>query len=377
MDREFQIFVKPAGSACNLRCSYCYYNSKEYLYSAGGYFIMSDEILEEYIKQHIEATTDKLIMFSWHGGEPTMAGIGFFKKAVDIQKKYLPAGKKIINGIQTNGTLLDDDFCRFMASECFIAGISIDGPAELHNIHRMDTGKKGTFERVLKGYKHLRMHGVTTEILCVVGSHNADDPLKVYDFFKLLEAEYITFLPLVNRKEDSSTGVTSDSVTALAFGNFLISVFDEWVEKDIGQVKIQLFEEVARTAFNQEHTLCIFKTTCGGVPVVEYNGDFYSCDHFVNSKHYLGNISELSLSELLDSTRQKAFGEAKLLTLPRYCRECEVRNMCNGGCPKNRFINTPDGESGLNYLCEGYKRFFTHCRPFVEAIRITRLTSNQ
>ena len=377
MAREFQIFVKPAGSVCNLRCSYCYYNCKEDLYPGKGSFIMSDEILEAYIKQHIDATTDKLIMFSWHGGEPTIAGLDFFKRAVDIQHKYLPEGKKILNGIQTNGTLLDDEYCRFMASEGFIAGISIDGPTELHNIHRMDAGGKGTFEKIINGYELLRKHNITTEILCVVGSHNEDYPLKVYDFFKSLGAEYITFLPLVNRKEDLSTGATPDSVTAIAFGNFLISVFDEWVEKDIGKVKIQLFEEVARTAFNQEHTLCIFKTTCGGVPVVEYNGDFYSCDHFVNREHYLGNISDISLSELLDSPRQKAFGEAKLLTLPRYCRECEVRNMCNGECPKNRFINTPDGESGLNYLCEGYKKFFTHCRLFVEAIRITWLTSNQ
>ncbi len=375
MEREFQIFVKPVGSACNLRCSYCYYNSKEDLYSPGESLIMSDEVLEEYIKQHIEATTDKLIMFSWHGGEPTIAGIEFFKKAVDLQQKYLPSGKKIINGIQTNGTLLDDEFCRFMSSEGFIAGISIDGPSELHNIHRLDAGKKGTFERVMKGYEHLRMHGVTTEILCVVGSHNADHPLEVYNFFKSLEAEYITFLPLVNRKEDSLTGVTPDSVPALSFGNFLISIFDEWMEKDIGQVKIQLFDEVAKTAFNQEHTLCILKKTCGGVPVVEHNGDFYSCDHFVSSEHCLGNIRDISLAELLDSPRQKAFGEAKLLALPRFCLECEVRDMCNGECPKNRFIHTPDGEPGLNYLCEGYKKFFTHCRPFVEALRLTWLTS--
>lgn len=331
---------------------------------------MSDEVLEEYIKQHIEATTDKLIMFSWHGGEPTMAGIEFFKKAVDLQQKYLPSGKKIINGIQTNGTLLNDEFCRFMSSEGFITGISIDGPSELHNIHRLDSGKKGTFERVLKGYEHLRKHDVTTEILCVVGSHNADHPLKVYEFFKSLEAEYITFLPLVNRKEDALTGVTPDSVPALSFGNFLISIFDEWVEKDIGQVKIQLFDEVAKTAFNQEHTLCILKKTCGGVPVVEHNGDFYSCDHFVNSEYCLGNIRDISITVFLDSPRQKAFGEAKLLTLSRLCRECEVRDMCNGECPKNRFIHAPDGEPGLNYLCEGYKKFFTHCRPFVEAIRI-------
>jgi len=371
MDREFQIFVKPVGSACNLRCSYCYYNDKEHLYTESGLHKMSDEVLEEYIKQHIEATTDNVILFSWHGGEPVMAGIDFYRKAVKIQKNYLPAEKKIINGIQTNGTLLNDEFCRFMSSEGFIAGISIDGPAELHDIHRLDKAGKETFSKVLEGYELLRKHGVTTEILCVVGSHNANHPLEVYDFFKSLDTAFITFLPLVNRTPD---GVTSDSVSAAAFGDFLIAVFDEWVEKDIGRIKIQLFEEVAGTAFNQEHTLCILKKTCGGVPVVEYNGDFYSCDHYVNSEHNLGNIMELSLSELLDSPRQKAFGESKLKTLPEYCLHCEVREMCNGECPKNRFVKTPDGESGLNYLCAGYKKFFNHCRPFVEALKMASNT---
>jgi uncharacterized protein len=370
MDREFQIFVKPVGSMCNLRCSYCYYNDKEHLYTGSGLRKMSDEVLEEYIKQHIEATTDDIILFSWHGGEPAMAGIDFFRKAVEVQRKHLPAGKKIINGIQTNGTLLNDEFCRFMSSEGFIAGVSIDGPAVLHDIHRLDKAGEGTFTRVIEGYELLKKYGVTTEILCVVGSHNVNQPLKVYDFFKSLDTAFITFLPLVNRDEDSPEGVTPDSVPAASFGDFLIAIFDEWVEKDIGRIKIQLFEEVAGTAFNQEHILCILKKTCGGVPVVEYNGDFYSCDHYVDKEHFLGNINARSLSELLDSPQQKAFGEKKLLTLPRYCLECEVRDMCNGECLKNRFISTPDGETGLNYLCEGYKKFFNHCRPFVEALKI-------
>jgi uncharacterized protein len=370
MDREFQIFVKPVGSMCNLRCSYCYYNDKEHLYTGSGLRKMSDEVLEEYIKQHIEATTDDIILFSWHGGEPAMAGIDFFRKAVEVQRKHLPAGKKIINGIQTNGTLLNDEFCRFMSSEGFIAGVSIDGPAVLHDIHRLDKAGEGTFTRVIEGYELLKKYGVTTEILCVVGSHNVNQPLKVYDFFKSLDTAFITFLPLVNRDEDSPEGVTPDSVPAASFGDFLIAIFDEWVEKDIGRIKIQLFEEVAGTAFNQEHILCILKKTCGGVPVVEYNGDFYSCDHYVDKEHFLGNINARSLSELLDSPQQKAFGEKKLLTLPRYCLECEVRDMCNGECLKNRFISTPDGETGLNYLCVGYKKFFNHCKPFVEALKI-------
>lgn len=374
MDREFQIFVKPVGSVCNLRCSYCYYNDKEHLYSGSGLHKMSDEVLEEYIKQHIEATTDNTIMFSWHGGEPSMAGVEFYRKAVTLQKKYQPAGKRILNGIQTNGTLLNDEFCRFLSSEGFIAGISIDGPPELHDIHRADISGKGTSGRVLKGYELLRKYGVTTEILCVVGSHNVNYPLKVYDFFKSLDTAYITFLPLVNRNEDFPRRVTPDSVPSAAFGDFLTVIFDEWLSKDIGHIKIQLFEEVAIRAFDREHTLCILKKTCGGVPVVEFNGDFYSCDHFVDKEHFLGNINDISLSEFLDSPRQKAFGEKKLLTLPRYCLECEVLAMCNGECPKNRFIRTPDGEPGLNYLCEGYRKFFNHCRPFVEALKMASNT---
>jgi uncharacterized protein len=216
----------------------------------------------------------------------------------------------------------------------------------------------------------LQKYGVTAEILCVVNSFNSQFPVEVYRFFKSLNVKYITFLPLVERKPGSQTEVTDKSVSADGFGRFLIRIFDEWVEKDIGNIKVQIFEEALREAFNQEHTLCIFKTNCGGVPVIESNGDFYSCDHFVNKEHLLGNINQNLVSDFLDSSEQLAFGEAKSLTLPNYCKNCEVLSMCNGECPKNRFIKTPDGESGLNYLCAGYKMFFKHCQPFIEAIQM-------
>jgi uncharacterized protein len=369
--REFQVFIKPVGSSCNLRCSYCYYLGKKDLYPGSKSFRMTDEILENFIIQHIEATTDEVIFFSWHGGEPALAGLDFFKKAVKLQQKYLPAGKLIKNGIQTNGTLLNDELCRFLADEHFIVGISMDGPEEYHNKHRRMVDNKTSFDQVLDGYKRLQKYGIVTEILCVLNSNNTQFPLVIYDYFKLLEVRYITFLPLVIRHKGSKTGVSDDSVSPEDFGRFLCMVFDEWVQKDIGRIKIQLFEEASRTAFNQEHTLCIFKVNCGGVPVLEHNGDFYSCDHYVETKHFLGNISERRLSDFLDSPEQKDFGDAKSETLPAYCIECYVRDMCNGECPKNRFINTPDGEPGLNYLCSGYKLFFNHCLPFVEAIRET------
>jgi uncharacterized protein len=331
---------------------------------------MTDEILEKYIINHIEASTDKVIMFSWHGGEPTLAGIDFFKKAVRLQTKHLPEGYKIINGIQTNGILLDDTWCSFLSHENFLTGISIDGPQEFHDRYRLSAAGGSTFSQVMRGYELLKRYNITTEILCVLNSHNTRHPLTVYDFFRQIGAEYMTFLPLVEQRTDELSGVSPASADPLDYGNFLIKVFDEWAVKDIGKVRIQIFEEVARTAFRQEHTLCIFKVNCGGVPVVEHNGDFYSCDHFVDKEHLLGNIRDISLVELLDSPEQKTFGEAKSLKLPRFCRECGVLDMCNGECPKNRFISTPEGEPGLNYLCPGYRLFFNHCQPFINALRI-------
>ncbi len=366
--REFQVFAKPVGSSCNLNCSYCYYLDKKNLYPDLDHFLMTDEILENYIIQHIEASTEDLITFSWHGGEPLLAGILFYEKVLTFQKKNVPAGSTIVNGIQTNGTLLNDKWCRFLADEKFVVGISIDGPDNLHNINRKTRDNHSTFTSVIKGYKLLKSYGVLPEILCVVNSENVKFPVEIYNFFKHLGTEYMTFLPLVEKDQGSPTGVSKSSVPSKEFGMFLSTIFNEWVENDIGRIKVQIFEEAARTAFNQNHTLCIFKVNCGGVPVVEHNGDFYSCDHYVDNEHLLGNLTDNSLSFFLDCEKQIAFGEVKSNTLPEYCLECEVKSMCNGECPKNRFIFTPDGEPGLNYLCTGYKYFFNHCRPFVEAI---------
>jgi uncharacterized protein len=329
---------------------------------------MNDDILEKYIIQHIEASTEPIINFSWHGGEPLLAGFDFYMKVIRFQTAHKPVGRRIINGIQTNGMLINEEWCRFLAREEFIVGISIDGPAEFHNIHRRSKDGYPSWQKVIGGFHLLMKHGVVPEILCVVNSENVRHPLDIYNFFKQIGAQNITFLPLVEHETDTSSGASSNSVPSVEFGQFLSSVFDEWVGNDIGEIKIQIFEEAARTAFNQEHTLCIFKKNCGGVPVVETNGDFYSCDHYVDSEHLVGNIMNGSLVSFLDSEKQKSFGEFKSLSLPDYCTDCEVRAMCNGECPKNRFILTPDGETGLNYLCSGYKLFFNHCRPFVDAI---------
>lgn len=329
---------------------------------------MNDKVLEKYIIQHIQASTEEIIFFSWHGGEPLLAGIDFYRKALKIQSAYKPAGKTILNGIQTNGTLIDDDWCSFFAEERFMVGISIDGPEDLHNNFRKRPDGTGTFSDVIKGYELMKKHGIIPEILCVVNSTNAKQPLAVYNFFRNLKPQYITFIPLVIPESDSIDGVSSISVQPVEFGLFLSTIFDEWIERDIGKIKIQIFEEALRTAFKLEHTLCIFKKNCGAVPVIEHNGDVFSCDHYVNSNNLLGNINNQQLSWYLDCERQKSFGNAKSVSLPGFCQRCEVLSMCNGECPKNRITTAPDGEPGLNYLCEGYKYFFNHCRPFIDAV---------
>jgi len=365
---EFQLFAKPAGPKCNLVCTYCYYLDKKNLYPKDDSFLMPEAILEKYIAQHIEASKEDIIHFSWHGGEPLLAGLPFFKKVVALQNKYKPSSQKIINGIQSNGTLITEEWCDFFSKNNFIVGLSLDGPKELHNMHRYAVNKTSSFQKSVQAFNLLQQYHISGEILCVVNADNVKYPLEVYGFFKELGAEYITFIPLVNPDSESNTGVSKNSVPSKAYGEFLCTIFDEWLEHDIGKLKIQIFEEAARTAFNQDHTLCVFKETCGGVPVIEHNGDFYSCDHYVDKKHLVGNISNATVRKLLDSDKQKTFGQEKLDKLPNYCISCEFRKMCNGGCPKNRIMHTPDGEAGLNYLCDGYKLFFSHCKPFINAI---------
>ena len=363
---DFQVFVKPVGAVCNLDCQYCYYLEKQQLYTEKHGYRMPDDLLEKYIIQHISASSGPELFFSWHGGEPTLAGLQFFKRVVELQKKQVPENWTVINGLQTNGTLLSVEWCRFLKEEHFVVGISLDGPENIHSIFRFHKNRKACFDEVIRGYRLLQQYGIPCEILCVVSSANVGYPLEIYRYFKHLKVEFITFLPLVEK--DPGKQISERTVNAKAFGEFLCAIFDEWKTSDIGVVKIQLFEEVLRSAFGLDHTLCIFKKTCGSVPVVEHNGDFYSCDHFVSEGDMLGNIRETSLKQLLESPQQKAFGQAKLTSLPNYCLKCVVREMCNGACPKDRFIETPAGEKGLNYLCEGYKLFFNHCKPFVEQV---------
>ena len=366
--REFQVFAKPAGSLCNLACHYCYYRQKEHLYPQRESLRMPEDLLEVYIAQHITASPDPVIHFSWHGGEPTVLGLDYFHTIVALQRKYRPPHRHITNGIQTNGTLLDEDWCRFLAAEDFAVGISLDGPREMHDRYRVTKDGKPTHEQAMRGYELLRKHGVSCEALCVVQAHNVQHPLPVYRFFKRIGVPYVSFLPLVEPQPEAAGGVSERSVPAAAWGDFLCAIFDAWKRRDIGRIKVQVFEEATRTAFGQPHTLCIFRETCGDVPVIEHNGDFYSCDHFVDAEHRRGNIRETPWVELFESPAQRAFGQAKRDTLPSCCRSCEVRSMCHGECPKNRLLSTPEGEPGLNYLCSGYHRFFTHCRPFVSQV---------
>ena len=364
--RAFHVMAKPTGAQCNLKCDYCFFLKKDRLYPDSD-FRMSDETMEAYIRQTIEGHSVPEVSIAWQGGEPTLMGLDFFRRAAEVEKKYIKPGMRIENTLQTNGVLIDEEWCKFFHENNFLIGLSLDGPQEMHDRHRVTKDRKPTHEQTMRGYRLLQKHGVYTDILCVVNAHNVQFPLQVYRFFKQINAQNITFLPMVEPQPDSG-GVTPISVPAEAWGAFLCTIFDEWREQDIGRVKVQIFEEAARTAFNQEHSLCIFRPTCGDIPVIEHNGAFYSCDHFVDQEHRLGNITKTPLLELLESPAQTAFGRAKWETLPSFCRECEIRPMCNGECPKNRFLRTPDGEPGLNYLCAGYKRFFTHCQPFVSEV---------
>jgi len=362
VSREFQVFVKPAGALCNLDCRYCYYRDKSSLYPDARTFHMTESLLEQYIIQHFESAPGPDVDFSWHGGEPTTLGVGFFQKAVEFQRKYKPVGWRVRNGMQTNGILLDEEWCRFLASEGFSVGLSLDGPAEFHDPYRVTRGGQPSHAQAMRAYNFLRGMEIQTDILCVVHNLNVRSPLTVYRFFREIGCRYLGFLPAIEQSLETENGVSPYTPSAEDYGTFLCRIFDEWIARDIGRMMVQSFEEAARPALGLEHSLCVFRETCGQIPVLEHNGDFFPCDHFVDREHRLGNIRETPLDQLLESRVQRSFGEAKRDALPRYCRECEVLAMCNGGCLKYRFIKTPDGDPGLNYLCAGLKRFFLHSR---------------
>jgi uncharacterized protein len=381
----YHLLSKPTGAACNLDCTYCFFLSKDALYPHER-TRMSDEVLEAYIRQRLDSRDETEITIAWQGGEPTLMGLEFFQRSIDLVAKYRQPGQRILHSIQTNGVLLDDTWCAFFQKHQFLVGLSVDGPQNLHDAYRVDKGGQGTFHRVAGAWERLRRHGVDANVLCTVHAANAGHPLEVYRFFRdELKAEFIQFIPIVERTTPellpvANQGwgtrlggtrpfyrqhgdlVTERSVTAEAFGQFLCAIFDEWVTRDVGKVFVQLFD-VSLGSWLGQHNLCIVAPTCGGALALEHNGDVYACDHYVEPGYRLGNILETPLATLVDLDRQWQFGQSKLDSLPQYCRACEVLFACHGECPRNRFIATPEGEPGLNYLCAGYKRFFRHIDP--------------
>lgn len=354
----------PAGPVCNLDCEYCYYLKKTELYPEKSDFQMSEGTLEEYIKQYIEAQAGPVVNFGWQGGEPTLRGLDFFKKAVELQKKYAPDSWKIENSIQTNAVLIDDQWAEFLKENNFLVGVSLDGPAELHNRYRKDKESKGTHQKVMAGIEKLKEYEVVYNILAVVNDLNTKNPKEVYQFFKEIGTDFIQFIPIVEQDQDGN--IISRSVGSKEYGKFLIGVFNEWID-DLGDIYVQIFEEALSAWASFGANLCVFSEECGKGPVMEYNGDLYACDHFVESEFKLGNINDKSILEMMNSEQQKQFGKAKKKKLNKKCLECEYLFFCNGGCPKNRIVDTGD-DYKLNYLCEGYKLFFNYVNPFMKKL---------
>lgn len=379
-DQPFHVMTKPIGPICNLDCKYCYYLHKEELYPKGNKWKMSNDCLESYIRQYIDAQPARTseITFAWQGGEPTLMGLDFFERCVGIQQKFARPGMKITNTLQTNGVLLDEDWCRFFLKHGFLVGLSIDGPAEFHDEYRVDLKGEGSHSSVIAALRLLKKFGVEFNALVVVNRNNGSSGGRIYRYLRDTGCRFIQFIPIVERSgvgrhaeqttanndevpfEEADQAVSSRSVLPEQFGTFLCDVFDEWVQQDVGRVFVQIFDQALSAWMGVEPSLCVFRKTCGRALAMEHNGDVYSCDHFVEPEYKLGNLKVIPLEELVNSGRQQAFGDAKRDTLPDYCRRCEVLHACNGECPRNRFLMTPDGESGLNYLCAGYRKFFNH-----------------
>jgi uncharacterized protein len=387
----FHVMVKPTGPICNLACRYCFYLEKERLYPGTSGWAMPDEVLETFVRDYIAAQDVPVVTFAWQGGEPTLLGLDFFRRVVELQRRYAD-GRRIENALQTNGILIDDRWAEFLTEHSFLVGLSIDGPRELHDRYRVDRGGAPTFDRVMMGIDVLQRNRTAFNTLTVVHRENARAPLDVYRFLKDAGSRFLQFIPTVERLESRSTvtgtvpenvgagrsrtrpqlsepglagrgRVSSWSVDPVDWGAFLCAIFDEWVRRDVGRIFVQLFDVALENWYQGDASLCIFSPTCGRAMALEHNGDLYACDHYVFPAHRLGNILASPIGELVASPEQKRFGDAKRDQLPAYCRSCEVRFACHGECPKNRFAAAPDGEGGLNYLCPGYKRFFTHIDP--------------
>ena len=381
----FHLLAKPTGATCNLDCKYCFFLSKDSLYP-NERTRMSNDVLESYIQQRLAQRYEPEINIAWQGGEPTIMGLDFFKRSVELVAKHRKPQQNIQCTIQTKGLLLDNEWCEFLKNHNFLVGLSLDGPQEMHDVYRVDKRGGGSFHLVMRAWELLQRQGVDCNILCTVHAANADHPLDVYRFFRdQMGANFLQFIPIVERATpellaaaNSGWGerpggerplyrqrgnlVTDRSVRAEQFGRFLCDIYDEWVTHDVGKVFVQTFD-VALGSWLGQHNLCVFSPTCGNALALEHNGDVYSCDHYVEPDYLLGNIKDQHMLELVTSDRQQKFGQDKFDSLPQYCRDCEVLFACYGECPRNRFIETPDGELGLNYLCAGYKRFFTHIDP--------------
>ena len=379
--KPLYVMLKPAGAHCNLACKYCYYLEKNRLYQNTPRHLMSDEMLEQFTREYIEAQTMPQVLFTWHGGEPLMRSIDFYKKALALQKKYAH-GKQIDNVIQTNGTLLTDEWCEFFAQNHWLVGISIDGPQEYHDHYRITPAGKPSWEKVMQGISLLKKHRVEWNAMAVVNAYNAEHPLEFYHFFRDNGCQYLQFTPIVERltqhedgrtlaslADDREIPLAEASVTPAQWGNFLCTIFDDWVRHDVGKIFVEIFDCTLANWMGVLPGICASSKECGHAGVMEHNGDVYSCDHFVFPEYKLGNIREQSLIDMLYGEKQQAFSRLKHTSLPRQCKECDMEFACHGECPKNRFEKDKYGEPGLNYLCQGYYQYYSHVAPYMDFMK--------
>ena len=379
--KPLYVMLKPAGAHCNLACKYCYYLEKNKLYPTAQRHLMSDEMLEQFTREYIEAQTMNQVLFTWHGGEPLLRSIDFYRKAISLQQKYA-GGRRIDNVIQTNGTLLTDEWCEFFAQNHWLVGISIDGPQPDHDHYRLTAAGKPSWKKVMQGIKLLKKHGVEWNAMAVVNAYNANHPLEFYRFFKENGCQFLQFTPIVERltrHEDGRTlasladkdeiSLSEASVAPEQWGYFLCAIFDEWVRKDVGKIFVEIFDCTLANWMGISPGICAYSKECGHAGVMEHNGDVYSCDHFVFPEYKLGNIRDHSLIDMLYGEQQQEFSRLKHSSLPRQCKECDMEFACHGECPKNRFMKDKYGDSGLNYLCPGYYHYYQHVAPYMDYMK--------
>lgn len=379
--KPLYVMLKPAGAHCNLACKYCYYLEKNKLYPTAQRHLMSNEMLEQFTREYIEAQTMNQVLFTWHGGEPLLRSIDFYRKALSLQQKYA-GGRHIDNIIQTNGTLLTDEWCEFFAQNHWLVGISIDGPQPYHDHYRLTAAGKPSWQKVMQGIKLLKKHGVEWNAMAVVNAYNVNHPLEFYRFFKENGCQFLQFTPIVERltrHEDGRTlasladkdeiSLSEASVAPEQWGYFLCAIFDEWVRKDVGKIFVEIFDCTLANWMGVSPGICAYSKECGHAGVMEHNGDVYSCDHFVFPEYKLGNIRDQSLIDMLYGEQQREFSRLKHSSLPRQCKECDMEFACHGECPKNRFMKDKYGDSGLNYLCPGYYHYYQHVAPYMDYMK--------